>query len=26
MPNAESAQEEKGKYEKYFSRNPGQGG
>ena len=25
MPNAEAAQEEKGKYEKHFSRNPGQG-
>ena len=25
MPNAESAQDETGKFEKYFSRNPGQG-
>ena len=25
MPNAESAQDETGKFEKYFSRSPGQG-
>ena len=25
MPNAETAQNETGKFEKYFSRNPGQG-